>query len=153
MTEERKPRTTRENEARDLTWAPPDKLATPEPPPGFKYRWVRYETRGQEDRQNLRSREKQNYRYVMAEELKNSGQEYDEIKNGPLQGVVSVGDLVLMMVPVEVAEQRNAYFAQRTRRMQQAVDQELDRNNTDVMPIERRNKSTVTTGRPAFQDD
>ncbi len=37
-------------------WEPPSLLKTPEPPPGMRYRWIRTEIRGQEDRKNVLQR-------------------------------------------------------------------------------------------------
>ena len=54
-------RTTRESKSRANTqrrkpWAPPSKLEAPEPPAGYKHRWIRTAIRGEDDKTNVHSK-------------------------------------------------------------------------------------------------
>jgi hypothetical protein len=56
-----------------------------------------------------------------------------------------------MQVPEEIAESRNDYFKDRTARLQQAVDAELNQNAAQTMDgkgIHRANTSSVTKNSP-----
>jgi len=44
---------TRTKEVRRKPWQPPAMLETPPPPPGMKYRWLRYEMMGEADKTNI----------------------------------------------------------------------------------------------------
>lgn len=147
-------KTREESGSRKKAWTPVAKLATPEAPEGYKYRWVRHELMGEDQASNVYDRTRQGYEPVKPEELE--GFLVDKMEGGKHDGVVRSGDLILMKVPVEIAESRNEYFENQARRMQAAVDQELDVNQNEEMPIHRTNKSSVTRGNPnsetSFED-
>ena len=142
----------RESFSREESWEPPEQLRTPEPPEGWKYRWVRYEIRGTPDNRNVLSRLRQHYQLVMTDEIPNTG-EFESFQSGQYAGIVMSGDLLLMKVPLHIAEQRQDYYSKKARRMQKAVDQEFDQEDTDLMPVSRKTRTVVETGRPKFQDD
>lgn len=133
--------------ARNKPWAPPSRLATPTAPPGFKYRWVRYTIKGDDDTINVMGRERQNYEAVRSEELNDSDRpQFQALTQGRMAGVVVVGDLMLMKVPVETVEQRTDYYADRTSGLMQAVEQALDKQNSRLAPISRDRASSTTIG-------
>jgi hypothetical protein len=74
------------------------------PPPllGFKYRWIRAEINGFEDKQNVYGRMREGYELVRNEDLP---EEYRNtmptIEEGRNTGVVSVGGLLLALIPEE----------------------------------------------------
>lgn len=138
--------TTRESQSRKKVWKPPAKLETPTPPEGYKYRLVRRTLRGVEEKENVLGRMAQHYEPVKPEELGSRGTDYQTLEDGKHAGVVTVGDLMLMKVPVEVAEQREEHYATINRRMQNAVDNDLMKENTKAMPITSNRKTTVELG-------
>lgn len=142
----------RESFSRDETWEPPEQLRTPEPPEGWKYRWVRYEIRGAPDDRNVLSRLRQHYVLVNSDEIPNT-EDYEAFKGGRYAGIVMSGDLLLMKCPIHIAEQRQAFYEKKALRLQKAVNQEFDAEDQDLMPISRKTRTTVTTGRPKFQED
>lgn len=146
-------RTTRaaSGQRKPVAWRPPAKLDTPEPPEGFKYRWVRHELKGEDQSSNVYTRARQGYKTVRPEEL--GDYPIDKMEGGKHDGVVRSGDLILMIVPEEVQESRNQYFDDQADRLQRAVDMELDREDNDAMPIERKVRSTVTRGNPNVDVD
>lgn len=142
----------RESFSRDESWEPPEQLRTPEPPEGWKYRWVRYEIRGTPDNRNVLSRLRQHYQLVTTDEIPDTG-DFESFQVGQYAGIIMSGDLLLMKVPIHIAEQRQDFYHKKARRMQKAVDQEFDQEDTDLMPVTRKTRTVVETGRPKFQDD
>lgn len=146
MSTQKTTRKSREAEDRVKHWTPPEKLATPEPPEGYKYRWVRRELSGDDEDGNVYRRIREGYVVVHSEEIE--GFSVDEVREGRYTGVVRSGDLILMKAPDHIIEERTAHYAKQARLMQKSVDRELDKEGTDDMPIIRENKATVTRGRP-----
>ena len=125
---------TREKTARRQPWRPPSRLDAPEPPAGYQYRWIRAEVMGQEDKKNVASRMREGYEPVRLEELGDF--DAPTVEDGTMKGVVSVGGLLLAKIPKEIVEERNEYFAQQTRDQQEAVDNNLLREQHPSMPID-----------------
>jgi len=146
-------RESRKTEERDTStrvkeWQPPSVLDTPPPSDGYKYRWLRAEALGQEDRTNMTKKMREGYELVKAEEFAGSIQ-YPSIIEGVHKGFIGVGGLVLAKIPVELVEQRNAYYAQRTADQQQAIDNDLMKESHSSMPIdkpEHRSRASFGTG-------
>ena len=66
----RKPR---ESESRNASaqrkpWTPPSRLDAPPAPEGYKHRWIRAESAGQEDRTNVSGKLREGYELVRADE-------------------------------------------------------------------------------------
>ena len=125
---------TREKTARRQPWRPPSRLDAPEPPAGFQYRWIRAEVMGQEDKKNVASRMREGYEPVRLEELGDF--DAPTIDDGTMKGVVSVGGLLLAKIPKEIVDERNEYFRQQTEDQQEAVDNNLLREQHPSMPID-----------------
>ena len=128
-TNDRTPRSaeTRTATARKKSWAPPSRLDAPPAPPGYKHKWIRAEAGGQEDRVNVAGKLREGYELVRAEEHPDFV--IPSVDDGRHAGVIGVGGLLLAKIPVEVAEERNAYYQGRTRDQLQAVDNELMKSN------------------------
>jgi len=65
--------------------------------------------------------------------------------DGKHAGVIAVGGLLLAKVPIEIRDQRNAYFTERANDQMKAVDNDLMRESNPSMPIlkpERHSKVT-----------
>ena len=125
---------TREKTARRQPWRPPSRLDAPEPPDGYHYRWIRAEVMGQEDKKNVASRMREGYEPVRLEELGDF--DAPTIEDGTMKGVVSVGGLLLAKIPKEIVDERNKYFRQQTEDQQEAVDNNLLREQHPSMPID-----------------
>ena len=142
---------TREKTARRQPWRPPSRLDAPEPPAGFQYRWIRAEVMGQEDKKNVASRMREGYEPVRLEELGDF--EAPTVEDGTMKGVVSVGGLLLAKIPKEIVDERNAYFRQQTEDQQEAVDNNLLREQHPSMPIDNPSRQTrVAFGGAKKQD-
>jgi hypothetical protein len=139
---------TRDSQSRKKVWRPPRSLEAPQAPPGYKYRWVRKSIHGEDDNENIRKRTREFYEPVQVSEISDADR-YGHVEEGKHAGTVSVGDLILMKVPDEVVEQRQEYYEKRTSDQQKAVDEQLDQNANEHMPLQRNNKSKVSRGRGA----
>ena len=125
-------------------WEPPSLLKTPEPPPGMRYRWIRTEIRGQEDRKNVMQRFREGYVPVKPKEIPEL--DVPIIDYGKHAGVVGIGGLMLCKIDSSIAEERDNYFAKKTDNQMTAVDNDLMREEHPAMPITRNRQSRVTFG-------
>ena len=138
---------TREKNARRGPWKPPSALEAPEPPEGYVHRWIRAEVMGFDDRKNISARMREGWDLVRAEDYP----EFDAptIEDGKHAGVIGVGGLLLARVPIDIVEERNAYFRGMTRDQMTAVDNDLAREQHPAMPISKPDRQTsVTFGGP-----
>ena len=145
-----KEKTSRANQTRSKTerpkvWIPPSSLDAPPAPDGFRYRWIRAESMGFEDSKNIQGRLRSGYELVRAEEVENSS-DYPVLDTGKYKGVIGVGGLLLAKVPEEIVAARTAYIKKRTEGMNEAVDNDLMREQHKSMPINIDRQSRVTFG-------
>ena len=124
---------TRESQTRRRPWQPPSMLDAPEAPPGYQFRWIRESTRGSDDKSNMSKRIREGYEPVRAEDYPNF--EAPTVENGANKGVIGVGGLILAKVPVETADERNAYFNNQARDAMSGVDQNFLRESDPKMPL------------------
>ena len=143
---DRKPRenATRDTETRRKPWAPPSRLDAPEPPAGYVHRWVRTAMRGEEDKMNVNTKLREGWEPVRKDEYPDY--ETATIDEGRFEGVIGQGGLMLCRIPVETAQERSAYYGNRTREQMQAVDQDLMKESHPSMPIQNNRQSRVSFG-------
>ena len=60
---------------------------------------------------------------------------------------IEVGGLLLCKMPQEMVDQRNAYYQQKAKDQEQAVDNNLMRQNDPRMPLFSDKKSTTSFGK------
>ena len=144
----RNSRTSTVRETRKKQWMPPSSLDAPPAPKGFKHRWIRTETMGQDDTGNVSKKLREGWEFVRAEEIKSQiGQhDYPVISDGKYQGLIGVGGLVLARIPEEIVDQRKNYFQNKTKNQQEAVDNDILREQRPEMPINIDRQSRVTFG-------
>ena len=134
----------REKTPRRTPWAPPSSLDAPPAPDGYKYRWIRAETLGQVDNKNLNARLREGFALVRADSA--DGQ-YPTIQEGKYQGVIGVGGLLLAKIPTEIVEERMAYFKQQVLDKEEAVANDLLKEQHPSMPVSKPDRqSRVTFG-------
>jgi len=140
--------TTREKTQKRKPWAPSSSLDAPPAPDGYKHRWIRSEARGFADTKNVSARIREGYELVRAEEYPDF--EAPVIDSGKYEGVIGVGGLMLARIPIETVNERNAYYQGRATDLQEAVDQDLMRENAhNSMSINKPDRqSRVTFGGP-----
>ena len=136
---------TRSKSERPKVWVPPSSLDAPPAPDGFRYRWIRAETVGFQDTKNITGRLRDGYELVRSEEVENAS-DYPVVEDGKYKGVVGVGGLLLAKVPVEIAQQRQEYMANRHKQQDEAVKHDLMREQDQRMPINVERQSRVTFG-------
>jgi hypothetical protein len=139
---------TREKKAERKPWAPSSSLDAPPAPEGYKHRWIRAEARGFSDTKNVSARLREGYELVRADEYPDF--EAPVVETGKYEGVFGVGGLLLARMPLETVAERNAYFNGRAKDLQQAVDDNLMRENShNSMTISKPDRqSRVTFGGP-----
>ena len=134
---------TRDKTSRKKSWTPPSMLDAPEPPPGYKYRWLREATGGVDDKVNMSKRMREGYEPVRAEDHADFiAPTIDEGRNA---GTIGVGGLILAKIPEEIADQRNEYYQQQSENAMAAVDNDLMRESNAAMPISKPNRQSQTT--------
>ena len=136
---------TREKKARKRGWVPPSNLDAPEPPEGFHHRWVRAEFRGEQDEKNIMARLRSGYEFVRKDEYPDR-MDLPSINDGKYKGVIGVGGLLLMRCPIEVKEDRDAYFQELTQGKQDSIDNDLMKDEHPSMPISKEKRSRVEFG-------
>ena len=134
----------REKTTRRKPWAPPSSLDAPPAPAGFKHRWIRSETLGQEDNKNLSARLREGFELVRGDTYE---AEYPTIQDGKYKGVIGVGGLLLAKIPEEIVQERIDYFAQKTQDRDDAIENDLLKEQHPSMPISKPDRqSRVTFG-------
>lgn len=132
---------TREKTAKRKPWAPSSSLDAPPAPDGYKHRWIRAEARGFADTKNISARLREGYELVRADEHPDF--EAPVIDSGKYEGVIGVGGLLLARIPLETVEERNNYYQGRATDLQEAVDQDLMRENAhNTMSISKPERQT-----------
>ena len=136
---------TRSKSERPKVWVPPSSLDAPPAPDGFRYRWIRAEVVGFQDTKNITGRIREGYELVRSEEVENAS-DYPVLDEGKYKGVIGVGGLLLAKVPVEIPKQRQQYMSDRHKERNEAVNNDLMREQDNRMPINVERQSRVTFG-------
>ena len=135
---------TRETETRRKPWAPPSRLAAPDAPAWFVHRWIRTAMRGEDDKMNVNTKLREGWEPVRKDEYPDY--EAPTIDEGRFEGIIGQGGLMLCRIPVETAQERSAYYGNRTREQMVAVDQDLMKDQHPSMPISNNRQSRVSFG-------
>jgi|TARA_B100001094_G_scaffold300032_1_gene325183 hypothetical protein len=135
----------RESAERIQQWRPGSALDAPEPPLGYKHRWIRESVMEYDDKTNVHKKRQEGWELVRAEEYPDYvGPVIDEGRNA---GTIGVGGLVLARIPTELVNQRNQHFAQVASNQMDAVDRDWMRENNALMPkLAPQRKSSVSFG-------
>ena len=136
---------TRSKSERPKVWVPPSSLDAPPAPDGFRYRWIRAESVGFQDTKNVSGRLREGYELVRSEEIENAS-DYPVVEDGKYKGVVGVGGLLLAKVPVEIAKQRQEYMSNSHKARDEAVHNDLMKEQDQRMTINVERQSRVTFG-------
>ena len=137
-------RQSRVSDKRPTTWTPPSSLDAPAAPNGFRHRWIRTEVLGMDDTKNMSGKLRSGWELVRGDEY--PGQTYATVKEGKYAGVIGVGGLVLARIPEELAKSREAYYNKQTQDREEAVNNDLMKEQHPSMPIDSDRQSRVTFG-------
>jgi hypothetical protein len=135
---------TREAESRVENWKPPSLLPDPAPSADWVFRWVRKSIRGEADPSNVSMRLREGWTVARAEDHPEIMAEI--IMNESKSGMIEIGGLILCKTSRTMAEQRNRYYEDITRRQSDAVNNNLMKENDPRMPLFRDSSSKVTFG-------
>ena len=136
----------RDRNERPKTWAPPTLLPVPAPQDGYAFRWIRISTMNQPDPTNISGKLREGWEPVRASdhpELQLFGMDTSE----KFKDNVVVGGLMLCKTPIELVNQRNAFYQQQTDNQTQSVDNHFMRQNDPRMPLYSERKSSVSFGK------
>ena len=135
---------TREKTTRKRAWQRPEVLPSPNPEPGYEFRWIRVSSAGNSDATNVSSKLREGWEPVKASdhpEITLVTVENDKFKDN-----VVIGGLLLCKAPEELVQERNSYYQQQTRAQIESVDNNLMRENDPRMPLFHERKTKVTFG-------
>ena len=135
---------TREKETHKKVWSPPSSLDAPPAPSGFKHRWLRAESMGFDDSSNMSAKLRSGYELVRADQYPDT--DYPSVQTGKYQGVIGVGGLLLARIPEEIVESRKNYFAKQVEDKNNAIDNDLMKEQHPSMPINNDRQTRVTFG-------
>ena len=125
-------------------WTPPSSLDAPPAPDGFKHRWIRAESMGFDDSSNMSAKLRSGFELVRADEY--SEVDYPTINDGKYKGVIGVGGLLLARIPDEIVKSREEYFKQQTQDRNDAIENDLMKEQHPSMPINNDRQTRVTFG-------
>jgi hypothetical protein len=99
---------------------------------------------GFDDTKNMSGKIRSGWELVRADEY--PGTDYPSVKEGKYAGVIGVGGLVLARIPEEVAKAREEYFRRQTKDKDDAVNNDLMKEEHPSMPINQERQTRVTFG-------
>jgi len=135
---------TREKTTQKRAWQRPEVLPSPNPEPGYEFRWIRVSSAGNVDATNVSSKLREGWEPVKATDHPEIT--LVTIENDRFKDNVVIGGLMLCKAPAELVEERNDYYQQQTRSQMQSVDNNLMRENDPRMPLFNDRKTKVTFG-------
>jgi hypothetical protein len=134
----------REKTTRKKAWTRPEVLPSPNPEPGYEFRWIRVSSQGTTDATNVSSKLREGWEPVKASDHPEIT--LVTIENDRFKDNVVIGGLLLCKAPVELIEERTDYYKQQTRSQMESVDNNLMRENDPRMPLFHERKTKVTFG-------
>ena len=135
---------TRVKQERPKVWTPPSSLDAPPAPDGYRHRWIRAESMGQDDTKNMSGKIRSGWDLVRGDEYPDY--DYPTVNDGKYAGVIGVGGLVLARIPEELAKSREDYFKQVTQDRNDALDNDVLKEQHPSMPINQERQTRVTFG-------
>ena len=124
---------TRLKTERPKEYKPPSSLDAPPAPDGFRHRWIRAESLGFNDTKNIHGRLRSGYELVRADEY--DAEQYPVVMDGKYAGVIGVGGLLLARIPEELAQSRVDYQKRQTDGQDEAVENDLLKDQDKRMPM------------------
>ena len=134
----------RDNSEKKKTWTTPSSLDAPPAPTGFRHQWIRAESMGFQDTKNIAASLREGYELVRADQYPESN--YPVETEGRYAGVIGVGGLLLARIPEEIAQQIDAYYAKQTADKEEAINNDLMKEQHPSMPINNERQTRVTFG-------
>ena len=136
--------TTRAKTEKPKVWTPPSSLDAPPAPDGYRHRWLRAESMGFDDTKNITGKVRSGWELVRADEYPN--EDFPTINTGKYAGVIGVGGLVLARITDELAKSREEYYLQKTSDRNEALENDVLKEQHPSMPINQDRQTRVTFG-------
>jgi hypothetical protein len=134
----------REKTTRRKAWQRPEVLPSPNPEPGYGFRWIRVSSLGNTDATNVSSKLREGWEPVKASDHPEIT--LVTIENDRFKDNIVIGGLMLCKAPEELVNERNDHYKAQTRSQMQSVDNNLMRENDPRMPLFNDRKTKVTFG-------
>ncbi len=133
----------RDDSKRNEPWTPSSLLPSPNPEPGFVFRWVRVSMRGDSDNRNVSQKMRDGWVPCKLED-------YPELQVLPdidnrFEGNIVVGGLMLCKNSEERVNAQRQYYAEQAAKQMEAVDGSYMRENDARMPMLPSERSTRVT--------
>ena len=125
-------------------WTPPNSLDAPPAPTGYRHQWLRSEILGQMDTKNIASSLREGWELVRADEYPEEN--WPTMNEGRYAGVIGQGGLVLARIPEEIALQIDAYYKKQNDAKEEAVDNNLLKEQHPSMKFQKESNTRVTFG-------
>ena len=135
---------TRVKTAKKTVWTPPSSLDAPPAPDGYHHRWIRAETMGFDDTKNMSGKLRSGYELVRADQYPDV--DYPTINDGKYQGVIGDGGLLLARISTELVQSRKEYFDNLTKQKDEAIENDLLKEQHPGMPNDHDRQTRVTFG-------
>jgi|TARA_R110000787_G_scaffold268481_1_gene375023 hypothetical protein len=147
--ENEKIKTSRASQTRSTTeskkvWTPPTSLDAPPAPKGFRHQWIRAEILGHQDTSNVARSLREGYELVRADEYPD--QDFPSMNEGRYAGMIGVGGLLLARIPEEIALQIDEYYKKQTQNKEEAVNNNLLKEQHPSMRFSKEADTRVTFG-------
>ena len=99
---------------------------------------------GLDDSKNMAAMQRSGWELVRADEYPDSN--YPTLNEGKYAGMIGVGGLVLARIPEEIAKAREAYFNKQNEAKEEAINNDLMKEQHPSMPINQDRQTRVTFG-------
>jgi len=147
--ENEKIKTSRASQTRSTTeskkvWTPPTSLDAPPAPKGFRHQWIRAEILGHQDTSNVARSLREGYELVRADAYPD--QDFPSMNEGRYAGMIGVGGLLLARIPEEIALQIDEYYKKQTQNKEEAVNNNLMKEQHPSMRFSKEADTRVTFG-------
>jgi len=144
-----KVKTSRASQIRSKTeskkvWTPPTSLDAPPAPKGYRHQWIRAEILGHQDTSNIARNLREGYELVRADEYPD--QDFPSMNEGRYAGMIGVGGLLLARIPEEIALQIDEYYKKQTQNKEEAVNNNLMKEQHPSMRFSKEADTRVTFG-------
>ncbi len=134
----------RESEKRKSHWKAPEILPEPTPQKGFGFRWVRVSSMGDIDAGNVSSKLREGW--VPCKATEHPEIFLASIEQERFKDNIVISGLMLCKAPVEMIEERSAYYNNQAKSQMESVDNNLMRENDSRMSLFNERQSKVSFG-------
>ena len=111
---------------------------------GFRHQWIRAEILGHQDTSNIARNLREGYELVRADEYPD--QDFPSMNEGRYAGMIGVGGLLLARIPEEIALQIDEYYKKQTQNKEEAVNNNLMKEQHPSMRFSKEADTRVTFG-------